>query len=183
MSHRPAFSSYEKGTWGFRLRASFFLSDEKETKESPGAAHGHFQCPIPPPPAPPFLLRGSHQGALYLHPARAKDRIPLLAPPAAQPLAALPPYGCGVPLAGAAAPCWSNGFVLLQEQSRLAFSPRRAVSYGEKPPASSFPGITWSPPAWATGSPPGRPPGPGKPGRPAGQRALHPGSAPPAAGG
>ena len=60
-------------------------------------------------------------------PARAKAKIPLLAPPAAQPSAALPPYGCGVPLAGAAAPCWLNWRILLQEPSRLAFCPRAAV--------------------------------------------------------
>ena len=39
-----------------RLRtASFFLSDQKETKESLGAAHGHLRCPTPPAPRPPFL--------------------------------------------------------------------------------------------------------------------------------
>ena len=111
MSHRPAFSSYEKGTWGFRLRASSFCSGAKGTKRPPGAAHGHLQCPIPPRPGPPFILRWSHQGAVHFHPARAKDRIPFLAPPAA-------------------ALCWLNGIVFLQEESRLMLCPRGGLRCG-----------------------------------------------------
>ena len=57
-------------------------------------------------------------------PAREKDRIPVYTPPAAQPLAALPPYGCGVSLAGAAARGLLNYLLLLQEPSRLPFCPR-----------------------------------------------------------
>ena len=34
--------------------ASFFLNDQKETKESPGVAHGHLRCPTPPSPDPLF---------------------------------------------------------------------------------------------------------------------------------
>ena len=80
----------------FRLRAgmwmvspcgaTYFARVGKVDKAPPGAAHGHLQCPIPPRPGPPLFLRGRHQGAVYLHPARAKDRIPLLTPPAAAPL-------------------------------------------------------------------------------------------------
>ena len=50
--------------------ASFFLSDQKETKESPGAAHGHLRCPTPPPPDP--LLRECRRGA----PALAAGAVP-----------------------------------------------------------------------------------------------------------
>ena len=104
--------------WGFRLRAememvspcgaTYFARVGKVGKAPPGAAHGHLQCPIPPRPGPPFILRRSHQGALYLHPARAKVRTPFLAPPAA-------------------APCCLNRYLLLQERSRLAPIPRGAV--------------------------------------------------------
>ena len=49
--------------------ASFFLSDQKETKESPGAAHGHLRCPTPLAPGPPFY--GGVEGApRQLRPAR-----------------------------------------------------------------------------------------------------------------
>ena len=48
------------------------------------------------PPIAPLLFSGS------LHPplAALRRKTPLPTEPAAQPLAALPPYGCGVPLAG-----------------------------------------------------------------------------------
>ena len=53
--------------------ATYFAHVGKVGKTPPGAAHGHFQCPIPPPPDPPFNVRGSHQVVLYFHPARVKD--------------------------------------------------------------------------------------------------------------
>ena len=42
----------------------------------------------------------------------------------AQPLAAMPPYGCGVPLAGAAVKALLKDHLLLQEATRLPFCPR-----------------------------------------------------------
>ena len=99
------------GAWAFRLRASSFCSGAKGTKRPPGAAHGHFQCPIPPPPDPLFFLRGgATKGRSCIHPAQAKDRIPLLAPPAA-------------------APCCLNRDLLLQVPSRLAFLHRGALRW------------------------------------------------------
>ena len=108
MSSSARSAKLRNGTWGFRLRASSFCSGAKGTKRPPGAAHGHLQCPIPPPPDPHLIYGGATKGQGYIHPARAKDRTPFLAPPAA-------------------APCWSNKLVLLQERSRLLFRPRGAV--------------------------------------------------------
>ena len=106
------------------------------TSSRPLLTFGHF----PPPggigpltggvgPGPPIFYGGFIKEARNALSAREKTRMPFLAPPAAQPLAALPPYGCGVPLAGAAAPCWLNGLALLQEASRLTSGPRVAVPF------------------------------------------------------
>ena len=63
------------GGWEwFRLRASSFCSGAKGTKRPPGAAHGHLQCPIPPPPDPLFFLRWSHQGAKLYPSGAGKDQ-------------------------------------------------------------------------------------------------------------
>ena len=63
------------GGWEwFRLRASSFCSGAKGTKRPPGAAHGHLQCPIPPPPDPLFFLRWSHQGARLYPSGAGKDQ-------------------------------------------------------------------------------------------------------------
>ena len=61
-------------------------------------------------PGPPFVYGGATKGRDDIQPAREKDRIPFLAPPAA-------------------APCWLNRLMLLQEQSRLAFFHRVAVRW------------------------------------------------------
>ena len=98
------------GAWGFRLRASSFCSGAKGTKRPPGAAHGHLQCPIPPPPDPLFFLRESHQGA-RLYPSGA---------------------GKGQDTAPRAARCRSlllEQAYLLQEPSRLAFPHRGTVRW------------------------------------------------------
>ena len=65
---------------------------------------------MPPPPDPLFFLRGATKGQGCIHPARAKDRIPLLSPPAA-------------------ARCSLNEYLLLQERSRLMLCPRVAVRW------------------------------------------------------
>ena len=56
-TRRPKAAKYpENKKRGFAAAsASFFLSDQKETKESLGAAHGHLRCPTPLAPRPPFL--------------------------------------------------------------------------------------------------------------------------------
>ena len=57
---------------------TYFARGGKVGKAPPGAAHGHLQCPIPPPPDPPFILRGSHQG-VKLYPSGAgkgQDTVP-----------------------------------------------------------------------------------------------------------
>ncbi len=53
--------------------ATYFARVGKVGKAPPGAAHGHLQCPIPPPPGPPFILRESHQG-VKLYPSGAGKR-------------------------------------------------------------------------------------------------------------
>ena len=57
----------------FRLRATYFARVGKVGKAPPGAAHGHFQCPIPPRPGPPLFLRESYQRA-KLYPSGAGKR-------------------------------------------------------------------------------------------------------------
>ena len=64
------------GTLEFRLRATYFAHVGKVGKTPPGAAHGHLQCPIPPPPDPPFIYGGDTKEHNYIHPAREKDRTP-----------------------------------------------------------------------------------------------------------
>ena len=58
----------------FRLRASSFCSGAKGTKKPPGAAHGHLQCPIPPPPDPLFILRGPPSRTQKITYRRGKDQ-------------------------------------------------------------------------------------------------------------
>ena len=119
---------------------------------------------MPRPRAPVVFYGGSTKEAGNLLPAQAEDRTRLNAPPTAQPLAALPPYGCGVPLAGAAVPGLLKFCLLLQEAARLrvcyrgtaqvmwAFyweeSWRRAASApsrgGRRPGAMSLVGVTLS---------------------------------------
>ena len=57
---------------------TYFARGGKVGKAPPGAAHGHLQCPIPPPPDPPFILRGSHQGARWYPTGAGKgqDTVP-----------------------------------------------------------------------------------------------------------
>ena len=76
--------------------ATYFARGGKVGKASPGAAHGHLTMPYPASPGPPFIYGGAIKECGKICPARAKDRIPLLAPPAA-------------------APCWLNRRILLQE--------------------------------------------------------------------
>ena len=110
--------------------ATYFALVGKVGKAPPGdGVWKNTPCFYAASPGPHLIYGGSTKGAAYLQPARAKDRIPFLAPPAAQPLAALPPYGCGVPLAGAAAPCWLDRYLLLQELSRLASIHRVTVRW------------------------------------------------------
>ena len=55
------------GTRRFRLRASFFLSDEKETKESPGGGSRAFRNALPRRPRTPISFYGGHhqEGGKY----------------------------------------------------------------------------------------------------------------------
>ena len=96
---------------GFALRGDLLCPRRQSRQSAAGGRrlekHSVFLCRLP---RTPVYLRGSHQGAVYLHPARVKDRIPLLAPPAA-------------------APCYLNRCLLLQERSRLVFSHRGAVRW------------------------------------------------------
>ena len=98
--------------WGMVSPAGDLLCPRRQSRQSATGGrrlekHSVFLCRLP---RTPVYLRGSHQGAVYLHPARVKDRIPLLAPPAA-------------------APCYLNRCLLLQERSRLVFSHRGAVRW------------------------------------------------------
>ena len=89
----------------FRLWASSFCSGAKGTKRPPGAAHGHLQCPIPPPPDPHYFTGEPSRGSEGTQPAREKPRI-------------------GVCTPTAAAKRRLNDHPLLQEASRLPFRPR-----------------------------------------------------------
>ena len=117
--------------YGFALRGDLLCPRRQSRQSAAGRRrlekHSVFLCRLPRTPC--FFYGGAIKGQGCIQPARAKDRIPFLAPPAAQPLAALPPYGCGVPLAGAAAPCWLNRYLLLQEPSRLTSIHRAAVRW------------------------------------------------------
>ena len=70
--------------------------------------HSVFLCRLPRTPC--FFTGEPPRGVEKICPARAKDRIPFLTPPAA-------------------APCWLNRYLLLQEQLRLAFFHRVAVQW------------------------------------------------------
>ena len=97
------------------MRASFFLSDEKETKESPGAAHGHLTMPYPASPGPPFLFTGTTIKDVGNNlPARERTRTRFCAPTAA-------------------AQCQLNNLLLLQEATRLASSPRGGLGWTDPP--------------------------------------------------
>ena len=98
------------GRDSFALRGDLLCPRRQSRQNATGGGSRAFTMPYPASPGPPFDLRGSHQLAMYLHPARAKTRISYLAPPAA-------------------APCWLNRLMLLQELSRLALSPRAAVPW------------------------------------------------------
>ena len=115
----PALAGFRKGRVdfacgrrgdGFALRGDLLCPRRQSRQSAAGGGSRAFTMPYPAAPRTPVYLRGSHQGAVYLHPARVKDRIPLLAPPAA-------------------APCCLNRYLLLQERSRLAPIPRGAVRW------------------------------------------------------
>ena len=207
--HPPAFSSYEKGTWGFRLRASrdnFALRGDllcprrQSRQNAAGGGSRAFSMPYPAiptpsvslpstsppdrgrrPPGPPSIYVGATKGLCISirrgqrtgyrssrRPLRSRWRLCRFTD-AAYPLRVLP--------------LRVGRMGLYSYKSCRAW--RSALAEGFFFRAHALPHIfletIWFPPAWATGSPPGRPPGPGKPGHPAGQRAPHPGSAPPAA--
>ena len=116
-----ALSSYEKGTWGFCLwtgrgmvspcGATYFARVGKVGKAPPGtASRKTLRVFMPPPPDPRFFYGGATKGRGCIHPARAKARIPSLAPPAA-------------------ALCCLNRDLLLQVPSRLDFLHRAAVQW------------------------------------------------------
>ena len=98
--------------YGFALRGDLLCPRRQSRQSAAGGRrlekHSVFLCRLPRTPC--FSTGGSHQGAVYLHPARVKDRTPFLAPPAA-------------------APCCLNRYLLLQERSRLAPIPRGAVRW------------------------------------------------------
>ena len=109
----------QKGTWGFRLRAGGngfacgrvpFAAVQKEPKDRRGRLTGIYNALSRLPRTPCFFYGGATKGRDYIHPAREKTRIPLLAPPAT-------------------ALCWLNWRILLQEPSRLAFIHRGAVRW------------------------------------------------------
>ncbi len=120
--HPPALLGCKRVRGDFAFGRVSFSSLRKKPKNRRGNASGKtLRVFMPHPPRTPYLIYGGAiKGQGYIHPARAKNRIPLLAPPAA-------------------APCLLNRSVLLQELSRLAFSPRWAVPYGGEPPTASFP--------------------------------------------
>ena len=92
--------------------ATYFAYVGKVGKTPPGdGVSKNTPCFYAASPGPPiFSTREPPRGVEKICPARAKARIPLLAPPAA-------------------APCWLNWRILLQEPSRLAFCPRAAVRW------------------------------------------------------
>ena len=109
------------GAWGFRLRAGGdgfalrgdLLCPRRQSRQNATGGrrlekHSVFLCRLPRTPC--FFYGRATKGRGCIHPARVKDRIPLLAPPAA-------------------APCFSNRYLLLQEQSRLATIHRAAVRW------------------------------------------------------
>ena len=95
----------------FRLWASSFCSGAKGTKRPPGAAHGHLQCPIPPPPDPHYFTGEPSRGSEGTQPAREKPRMGVCAPTAA-------------------AKKRLNNHLLLQGASRLTFCLRGRAHAG-----------------------------------------------------
>ena len=89
----------------------FLLQRCKRNQKTAGGGSRAFNNALSRLPRTPcFFYGGATKGRGYIHPAREKTRIPLLAPPAA-------------------APCSLNKDFLLQELSRLDFCPRAAVRW------------------------------------------------------
>ena len=104
---RPFYQG-RNGCVGISPAGEFLLQRCKRNQKTAGGGSRAFSMPYPASPGPPvFSTGGATKGRSCIHPARAKDRIPLLAPPAA-------------------APCYLNKYLLLQERSRLVFRPRGA---------------------------------------------------------
>ena len=97
---------------GFALRGDLLCPRRQSRQSAAGGRrlkkHSVFLCRRAPDPL--FFYRGATKWRGYIHPARVKDRTPFLAPPAA-------------------APCYLNRCLLLQERSRLVFSHRGAVRW------------------------------------------------------
>ena len=132
--HRPALPSCGTVLGDFACGRVPFAAVQKEPKDHRGRLTGISQCPTPPPPDPFYFTGAAIKNVGNNLPARERTRTRICAPTAAQPLAALPPYGCGVPLAGAAAKGRLNNHLLLQEATRLTSSPRGGLRWTAPPP-------------------------------------------------
>ena len=95
--------------WGMVSPAGDLLCPRRQSRQSAagGGSRAFNNALSRLPRTPCFFYGGATKGRGYIHPVRAKDRIPLLTPPAA-------------------APCWLNRLMLLQERSRLVFRSRVA---------------------------------------------------------
>ena len=98
--------------WGMVSPAGDLLCPRRQSRQNAaGGGSRAFNNALSRLPRTPCLFYGgATKRRGYIHPARAKDRIPLLAPPAA-------------------APRCLNRYLLLQERSRLAPIPRGAVRW------------------------------------------------------
>ena len=96
----------------FALRGDLLCPRRQSRQSATGVRrlekHSVFLCRLPRTPC--FSTGEPPRGVEKICPARAKDRIPFFTPPAA-------------------APCWLNRLMLLQERLRLVFSPRGAVRW------------------------------------------------------